>query len=213
MPPVAQKIYHITHLDNLSQIVDGVIWSDAQRIRQNLNCTVVGMGEIKRRRLEELRVGCHPGTKVGEYVPFYFCNRSIMLYLLHMGNHVDLAYKGGQTPIVHLEADLEAVIGWANESGRRWAFSKGNAGARYAEFYKDKRRLDDLNWTAILATEWRDPFVKEGKQAEFLTENSFPWELIERVGVIDDKTRGEVVQAIGDARHQPTVVVKRHWYY
>jgi ssDNA thymidine ADP-ribosyltransferase, DarT len=27
---------------------------------------------------------------VGEYVPFYFCPRSITLFLLHKGNHVDL---------------------------------------------------------------------------------------------------------------------------
>ena len=87
-------------------MVDGVLWSDAERLRQNLECQVVGMGEIKRRRLEELEVGCNPGTKVGEYVPFYFCFRSIMLYLLYMSNHPDLTYRGGQRPILHLEADL-----------------------------------------------------------------------------------------------------------
>jgi hypothetical protein len=86
-PPTNPKIYHITHLENLPQMVDNMIWSDAERIRQNLNCQVVGMSEIKRRRLEELEVDCHPGTKVGEYVPFYFCFRSIMLYLLYQGNH------------------------------------------------------------------------------------------------------------------------------
>jgi hypothetical protein len=37
---------------------------------------VVGMSEIKRRRLEALDVDCHPGSKVGEYVPFYFCPRN-----------------------------------------------------------------------------------------------------------------------------------------
>src|ERR1035441_9461886 len=56
---------------------------DAERIRRAVNCTIVGMSEIKRRRLEELDVHCHPGTKVGEYVPFYFCFRSIMLFLLY----------------------------------------------------------------------------------------------------------------------------------
>ena len=108
--PKDPKIYHITHLDNLPQIVDSVLWSDAERIRRALNRTVVGMSEIKRRRLEELEVECHPGTKVGEYVPFYFCPRSIMLFLLYRGNHPDLTYRGGQSPIVHLEADLRAGV-------------------------------------------------------------------------------------------------------
>ena len=65
IPPQHPKIYHITHLENLPQMVDGVLWSDAERIRQGLNCQVVGMSEIKRRRLEELDVKSHPGTKVG----------------------------------------------------------------------------------------------------------------------------------------------------
>ena len=89
--PAQLKIYHITHLRNLTQIVaTGGLWSDAGRIERGLDCKIVGMSEIKRRRLEELEVGCHPATKVGQYVPFYFCPRSIMLYILHQGNHPDL---------------------------------------------------------------------------------------------------------------------------
>jgi hypothetical protein len=211
--PDNPKIYHITHIENLPQMVDSVLWSDAERIRRNVNCTVVGMGEIKRRRLEELEVACHPGTKVGQYVPFYFCFRSIMLYLLYRGNHVDLAYRGGQRPILHLEADLHEVVEWARSDGRRWAFSKGNAGTRYTRFYNDLARLDQLDWTAIGATDWRDPIVSERKQAEFLVERSIPWELVQRIGVIDDRMAEAVKQATAAADHQPDVVVERNWYY
>ena len=64
--PKYPKIYHITHLDNLPQMVDIMLWSDAERIRRGLDCKIVGMSEIKRRLLEELEVDPHPGTKVGE---------------------------------------------------------------------------------------------------------------------------------------------------
>lgn len=138
--PENPKVYHITHIDNLPRLVDEDLWSDAERIRRGLQCTLVGMSEIKRRRLEELEVDCHPGTKVGEYVPFYFCPRSIMLYLLYRGNSPGLAYTGGQRPIVHLRADLKAVLAWADTKKRRCAFSKGNAGARYTEFCNDFQR-------------------------------------------------------------------------
>jgi hypothetical protein len=130
VPPKNPKIYHITHLENVPQIVDRVLWSDSERIRRALNCRIVGMSEIKRRRLEELEVDCQPGTKVGDYVPFYFCPRSIMLFLLHRGNHPDVTHRGGQRPIVHLEADLHAVVAWADSVPRRWAFSNGNAALR-----------------------------------------------------------------------------------
>jgi hypothetical protein len=79
--PANPKIYHITHIDNLLKIVTaGCIWSDRQRLKQGFECEVVGMPTIKKRRLEEIEVSCVPGTKVGDYVPFYLCPRSVMLY-------------------------------------------------------------------------------------------------------------------------------------
>ncbi len=84
--PSRPKIYHITHVDNLAGIAaSGELISDAKRIASGLTCLLVGMSNIKKRRLEEIEVTCHPGTTVGQYVPHYFCPRSIMLYILHMG--------------------------------------------------------------------------------------------------------------------------------
>src|SRR5688572_32706394 len=102
--------------------------SDAAIIARGGPVAAIGMSTIKQRRLR-LPVHCHPGDCVGDYVPFYFCPRSIMLFVIHQANHPDLTYRGGQGPIVHLEADLRQVVEWATENGRRWAFSLSNAGA------------------------------------------------------------------------------------
>lgn len=211
--PDRPKVYHITHIDNLQHIVDGMLWSDADRIRRTLSCQIVGMGEIKRRRLEELEVTCHPGTRVGEYVPFYFCPRSVMLYLLHQGNHPQLAYRGGQRPIVHLEADLYASIQWANIHGRRWAFTNGNAGTRYTPFFDDLGRLNDLDWISIASNDWRDAIVKDRKQAEFLVEEHLPWQCIERIGVLDEDMALRVSVVLANAAHRPSILVAPNWYY
>ena len=212
--PESPKIYHITHVDNVRQIVrDRAIWSDAERIRRGFQCKVVGMSEIKRRRLEEIEIECHPGTMVGQYVPFYFCPRSVMLYILHMGNLQDLAYHGGQRPIVHIRADLHAVLEWARIQRKRWAFSKGNAGARYADFSTDPSMLDNLDWEAIQRTDWRDPDIKEAKQAEFLVEESFPWALVEIIGAMDTGIAKQVADVIDEADHQPRIEVEPTWYY
>ncbi len=212
--PDDPKIYHITHVNNISRIIHrGVLWSDAERIRRGLDCDIVGMSEIKRRRLEEIEVDCHPGTMVGHYVPFYFCPRSIMLYILQRGNHPDLTYRGGQEPIVHLRADLHEVLKWTKRKDKRWVFSKGNAGAYYADFYDDLAGLSDLDWEAISKTDWRNPDVKEAKQAEFLVEISFPWELIESVGVMNATIAGQVADASNAADHQPNIQIKPAWYY
>ena len=79
-------------------------------------------------------------TDNGWTVYTLFCPRSIMLYILHMGNHPDISYKGGQQPIVHLQADFHKVI----------------------------------DWNAVLSSDFRDPKIKEGKQAGFLMFDVFP---------------------------------------
>lgn len=80
--PSSPKLFHITHVDNLQSIVAaGGLHSDAAMIARNAGVATIGMSSIKQRRLA-LPVRCHPGDHVGECVPFYFCPRSIMLFLL-----------------------------------------------------------------------------------------------------------------------------------
>ena len=114
--PANPEIYHIVHVDRLPSIVaDGFIWSDAEAIRRGAPGTTIGMSKIKQRRLNELTLGnSHPDLQVGECAPFYFCPRSVMLYVIHMGNLGELTYQGGQGPIVHLRADLRQAVAWAN---------------------------------------------------------------------------------------------------
>ncbi len=212
--PQDQKIFHITPVSNLAGIVgDQVLWSDAARLAKGLDCQIVGMSRIKQRRLMEIEVACHQGTKVGEYVPFYFCPRSVMLYILCRGNHPDIDYRGGQEPIVHLQADLAATVAWAKSSHVWWAFSNGNAGAFVTKFYSDLSDLNRVDWSAVQAADWRDLAVRERKQAEFLVYESFPWQLVEKIGVVNTRTATQVNQAIGDANHQPVVKVEQEWYY
>jgi hypothetical protein len=212
--PTDPKIYHITHWENLAPIIAaGGLWSDAKRIELGLSCEIVGMSTIKRRRLEELPVKCHPGTLVGEYVPFYFCPRSIMLYILHMANHPELAYRGGQGLIVHLVADLRATVEWARANSRRWAFSDTNAGTRYANFYPRLEDLEKVNWPAVAATDFRDMVVKEGKQAEFLVHEFFPWHLVERISVHNADVLSRVTESLRGSAHTPTVAIERGYYY
>ena len=172
----------------------------------------IGMSEIKKRRLQ-LPVRCRPGTKVGEYVPFYFCPRSVMLYVIHRGNHPELVYKDGQGPIIHLESDLRAVIAWATNGKRLWAYSLSNAGARYANFGCTVAGLDKVSWFAIQSPDFRDADIKEGKQAEFLVYEMFPWGLVIRIGVHTQKVKLVVDKMLASSAHRPTVEIMPDWYF
>lgn len=210
--PAQPKIYHIAHVDRLPSIVaSGGLLSDALVQAQALGGTMVGMNHIKQRRLTELQLTSHPGLFVGACVPFYFCPRSVMLYLIHRRN-AELAYQGGQAPIIHLQADLGAVVAWANAQPARWAFTLSNAGSYFFEDRNDLARLGEINWAAVQASNWGGG-LKEGKQAEFLLEHHLPWHLIERIGVQSATVYRQVVNALPANGHRPTVEVLPAWYY
>jgi hypothetical protein len=211
-PGANPKVYHIVHVDRLVSILaDGNLLCDAVIASRLGTGTVIGMSRIKQRRLQ-LPIASRPGLMVGECVPFYFCPRSVMLYLLHRRNDPDLNYQGGEDPIIHLEFDLHRVVQWAEACRQRWAFTLSNAGAYYFEDRCDLRNLDEVNWEAVGARQWSGP-LKEGKQAEFLVEREVPWDLVERIGVRTHATGQQAVNAISPANHRPDVEIKLDWYY
>ncbi|MGM0562675.1 MAG: type II toxin-antitoxin system toxin DNA ADP-ribosyl transferase DarT [Pseudomonadota bacterium] len=222
--PEHPKIYHIVHVDRLPSIIaEGTLLCDAEIARRaNANPandmgTTIGMNSIKQRRLSELTLMSHPDLYVGQCVPFYFCPRSIMLFLIFCANHRELAYRDGQAPIVHLEADLKATVDWANSNGFRWAFTLSNAGAYYFEDRADLSQLDKIDWEAVETKRWSGhgiPMsVKESKQAEFLLEQSFPWHLVTRIGVNSRQVYGQVREVLSEAHHKPHVEIRPDWYY
>ena len=210
--PRQPKIYHIVHVDRLPSIVaDGCLWCDAEIVQRAPTGTTIGMNGIKQRRLTQLTLSSHPDLHVGACVPFYFCPRSIMLYLLYRGNHPELTYRGGQGPIIHLEADLLASVAWANQYDRRWAFTLSNAGSYLFEDRCDLQQLDAIDWQAVHARDWR--LCREGKQAEFLVEHSFPWQLVERIGVYSQAMYQQAATALPAGGHRPKVDMRPEWYY
>lgn len=210
--PDKLRIFHICHVDNLPSIVaDGHLWPDS-RMHTKADTTIIGMPSIKRKRLE-LPVGCHNGLHVGECVPFYFCPRSVMLYIISRGNHPNLQYAGGQKPIVHLGAFLHEAIAWAETNGQRWAFSPTNAGSAYTEFHTGTQHLDRVDWSAVNARNWRASEIKEHKQAEFLMEGRFPWHLIRAIGVMTQDMVSPIHMAMHNAIHRPQILIRPDWYY
>lgn len=211
--PANPKIYHIVHVDRLPSILaSGGLSSDAYVRANGCGGTTIGMGDLKATRLVR-PVPAHAGTVVGDFVPFYFCSRSVMLYVIYMANHPGLAYRGGQGPIVHLEADLRRVLDWADAERRPWAFSLGNATAIFTEFRADRAQLSELRWDLIPQRNFTDPQVKEAKQSELLIHDFFPWQLFERIGTHSDAIANQVAQMIAGQNHRPTVQRMREWYY
>lgn len=215
--PQKPKIYHILHVDRLESIItDNYLWCDAETERRKLPGTKIGIPHIKKRRLEQ-PINSYLDLRVGQCVPFYFCPRSVMLYIIHQRNHQDLAYRDGQDHIVHLEADLFTTVDWAKQNDKRWAFTLSNAGSKYFECRTDLKYLNALDWQSINSTHWGGEEVarevRDQKQAEFLMEFQFPWPLIERIGVNSQLMHDKVIDIFTPQCHRPKVEIMSSWYY
>ncbi len=198
-------------MDRLDSIMhlDGLV-CDETVTRKSLAGTTIGISEIKERR-RETRLDSYPDLRVGQCVPFYFCPRSVMLYVIERRNHRDLAYRGGQDPIVHLEADMRETVTWADSHDLRWAFTLSNAGSKHFEDRCRLEHLDQVDWDAVSDRDWRE--TRARKQAEFLVEKRFPWNLVRRIGVRTAATAKYVEAAIRGAPGRPSVEIKPDWYY
>ncbi|MCI5123210.1 MAG: DUF4433 domain-containing protein [Candidatus Electrothrix sp. AR5] len=216
--PVQPKVYHIVHVNRLQSIIaDGCLWCDAELARRTSSGTVIGMNKIKSRRLHDLTLTSYPQLQVGDCVPFYFCPRSVMLYMIYRGNDSELTYRGGQGPIIHFEADLRASVTWAQKLQKKWAFTLSNAGSYFFEDRCRLEQLNEINWDAVQADRWSgngvESSVKEGKQAEFLMEYSFPWQLVERIGVYSRPVYQQTVNVLPNKGHRPRIELRPEWYY
>jgi len=198
------RIYHITDIDNLANILaaDGLL-SDAQMIKQAEH-TVIGHNHIKQRRLEQITVP-HSGRFVGDYVPFYYCPRSVMLYSINEG--CTGREKGCQKTVLHLVSTIEHAMSETDD----WAISDGNAGAFYTSYFHDLAALDDLNWKSIKEKCWQN--VKDEKASEFLVPDRFSWSNIIGIACYDEGTAARVRVILRQHQYQPVVKVLREWYY
>jgi len=201
-----KQIYHITHVDNLPGIIGaGCLWSDAQRISQGFGNTNIGYSHIKARRMAHA-VTVSKGGTLGSYVPFNFCPRSVMLYVVSRGHE---NYNQGQTPIVHLVSSTAAIVA----SGRPWAFTDRHADLGYSNQYDSLSDLDNVDWSVMPEHYWSEPEKKEKRQAEFLVHDYCPWEAIHEIVVINQEVKDRVETALAGAAHKPAVIINRNWYY
>lgn len=203
--PSDPAIYHITHIRNLAGIVAaGRVFSLAACDEGAATPLNIGYSHIKLRRRTR-PVPCAVGGCLGDYVPFNFCNRSVMLYVVSRGH---TGYGGGEREIVHLCSTVRTAIA----GGQPWAFTDRHAEVAHALYYDDLAALGEVDWPVMGVRFWNEPQVKaEKRQAEFLAHQYFDWRGILHIGCFDQEIVERVRAIVGP--DGPSVSVRRDWYY
>jgi len=213
-------IFHITHLSNLPAIIrERGLWSDLETERRGLCQQGIAYPEIKERRKRRAVVSLAgktvgAGGVVADYVPFYFANRSPMLYAVFSGSVA--GYLGGERNVVYLVSSAERVTA----TSARWCFSNGHAAEGITDFFDTLTDLPRVDRQIIQSWSWKDtladPDRKRKKQAEFLVHERFLWEWVERIAVMDLELAQQVKELLAgaaDAGHCPPVTTEPKWYY
>jgi hypothetical protein len=176
-------IYHFTDVMNLRGILDSAVVRCHRLAETEVN---IGNESIKRNRTL-IDVGCGPGGKVCDYVPFYFAPRSPMLYSIMRGNVEGVS--SNQRRLVYLVSSTEAVY----EAELPCVFSDGNAGTfGLTRFNSDPEALSThVDWSVMTLTMWNntaaDPDRMRRRMAEFLVREEVPLNLIAEIGCTTPK--------------------------
>ena len=206
----SQSIYHITHLKNLPSILaSGGLYSDSKMRSDETPHTRIGHEHIKQRRLSR-KVAVAAKGFLGDYVPFNFCSRSVMLYVINVG--AVEGYEEGQDDVIHLVSTIEL----ATNVGKPWAFTDRHADLGYARYFQRLSDLKEVDWDVMPKRQWGgdgNDDIKEKRQAEFLVHQFFPWSAVAQIGVKSSTIAQLVKKLIRSTDHQPDVLIQPTWYY
>jgi ssDNA thymidine ADP-ribosyltransferase, DarT len=180
------KIYRMTHIENIPHILQ---YGVTHRNSPNANPNFVTIGDLslidtRSNKVVNVDNGNFLDFDVstiilGNFIPFYFGIKMPMLYVMQNGgNFVEKATPAQD--IIYLACSLINIV----HSKTTYYFSDGHAIDNLTSFY-DISKIQDLptliDWNAVKASYWggQDNLnLKRKKQAEFLTLNDLPPDLI-----------------------------------
>ena len=196
-------IYHITDIANLPGIIASGLQSDAVMVQSGQH-SVIGYDHIKLRRLQQIGVDCCGSRYVGEFVPFYFCPRSPMLFTVNMGNTGSLR-------------DVKATSSTSSAPlVSEWGFSGSGHSVTEMLAHSTRTSITTLQSSPIWIGPQSMPNIGEKTTPEavrILGGGAIPWQGIQFIGCHNPRAAERVEQIMSHSQHRPEVRVKNDWYF
>jgi hypothetical protein len=209
--PSAEKtyIYRIIHYRNLPWILDHGLHCRSSR-RQDPNFINIGNVELIDKRARRT-VPVAPGGHLNDYVSFYFCRHSVMLYNIHTGRVEGVNVR--QEEVIHLVSTIERLE--AQEMS--FLFTNRHAYVANARFFSDRAKLKVLDWPLIKGRDFsRDPDdldKLERRAAECLIHERLPIEALVGIACCDQKRLDYVTAQLEKRGLELSANLCRGWYF
>jgi hypothetical protein len=202
--------YRITHRDNLDHILEhGIV--NKNHLNADPGFVAIGNPEIIDVR-SETAVDLDGYGNIGEYVPFYFTPRSIMLLNIVSGYWAPKVIRRSKEEIVVIRCLIETLA-----SQERWFFTDGQANDEETTHYGNLKHLKRIDWENIQNSRFHksDGDVDRPRryQAEFLVYDAVPVNCIESVCVYSDKMKLWAQKKVNDAGKMIHVHVHKPYFF
>ncbi len=201
-------LYRITHRENLPHILH---YGICNKNHPDANPDFISIGNhgiITTRKDREVKIEGY--GNVGEYVPFYFSPKSIMLYNILTGYGVD---RIKPEEIIFLITDIEGVI----NSKQLFFFSDGQANTRISRHYNDLKDLDKVDWNVVTSGDFKKSIADNDRtrryQAEFLIHERVPINCTKAIVVYNESCATFVKKKLATTNLVIPVHIKRTFYF
>jgi hypothetical protein len=202
--------YRITHRDNLAHILEnGLVTKN--HANADPNFVSIGNPEIIDVRGTTL-VNLDGYGFIGQYVPFYFTPRSIMLFNIVTGYWAPKVPKRNKEEIIVIRCLIETL---ANQ--QKWFFTDGQANDEETTHYNSMRYITNIDWSSIQNSFFTksDGDIDRPRryQAEFLVHESVPTACIESFCVYSDDMRVWAQDKLNDAGKIIPIYVYKPYFF
>ncbi|WP_213814830.1 DarT ssDNA thymidine ADP-ribosyltransferase family protein [Glaciihabitans sp. dw_435] len=213
-----QRIYHLTHVDNLAAILEsGALLADLSESRTAPPAVDISSAETRETRRSRTIEGSDTADgAVASYVPFFLSpNASVWDGILSGADdpRLSVAVRGAiPADYVMLVSTIKKAVDAiaAAEEAHPAAIVATNADAAATTTSFGATREDYERIVRRLRADSESPAILE---AEFLVKDTFPIELVTLIGVANDKARDVVRPLLRDYWHTPKVAVYPPWFH
>lgn len=208
--PNKKDCYRITHIRNLSLILrNGLIKKDYfnsdEEYTQIGNTQIIDIRNNKPVKISEYGM-------IGEYVPFYFTPRSIMLYNIVTGYRHPLVPKRSREEIMILCSEIEKL-----SELPQWFFTDGQANVMTTSHFNHLKDLAQIDWDCIQQGNFSksdgDYDRPRRYQAEFLVHNVVPIGCIYSIIVYNQKAANFVIDQLNINNINLTVNITPNFFF
>lgn len=202
--------YRITHINNLPLLLhNGIV--NKHHTKASEEYIEIGNPEIiDVRSTSPVKINGY--GMIGDYVPFYFTPKSIMLYNIITGYWHPLVPKRNRSEILVIRCLIEDMTNLP-----RWFFTDGQGNDMASGHYNDLNEIDAIDWQCIQNSDFTKSdgdFDRPRRyQAEFLVHHEVPIDNIESLNVYNQQAADVVNDILNENNINLAVNIQPQYFF